>query len=145
MTDKTDKTKERVYSSLGDISTSDPDFARALRPSRPTVICLCGSTRFWREYQEANRDETLRGNIVLTVGFYMYPPQAQPLFPGLMETVLPAIKAELDELHLRKIDMADEVLFLNRDGYMGESTRRELAYAREKGKVIRFLESPAGS
>jgi hypothetical protein len=49
-------------------------------------------------------------------------------------------KKRLDELHLRKIDLADEVLFLNRGGYLGESSLRELAYAKKQGKVIRFLE-----
>ena len=52
----------------------------------------------------------------------------------------PEKKAELDTLHLRKIDMADEVLILNVGGYIGESTSRELAYARKNGKRVRFLE-----
>ena len=51
----------------------------------------------------------------------------------------PHLKPQLDELHLRKIDMADEVLILNVNGYIGESTSRELAYAQKQGKMIRFL------
>lgn len=55
----------------------------------------------------------------------------------------PDTKARLDELHLRKIDLADEVLILNVGGYIGESTRRELAYAQSLGKSVRFLEDSA--
>lgn len=50
------------------------------------------------------------------------------------------VKHALDELHLRKIDLADEVLILNPGRYLGESTRRELAYARRMGKRVRSLE-----
>jgi hypothetical protein len=52
----------------------------------------------------------------------------------------PELKVRLDELHKRKIDLADEVLILNVGGYLGESTRSELAYARYLGKPVRFLE-----
>ena len=61
---------------------------------------------------------------------------------SLLEKAQPQ-KAKLDELHLRKIDLASEVLILNRDGYIGDSTRRELEYAKEQGRVIRYLE-PSG-
>jgi hypothetical protein len=46
----------------------------------------------------------------------------------------------LDELHLRKIDLADEVLIINIDGYIGEGTKREIKYALEHNKPVRFLE-----
>jgi len=64
----------------------------------------------------------------------------QDVLGHLSEDDLRAIKAKLDTLHLRKIDMADEVLILNVGGYIGESTRRELDYARRLGKTIRFWE-----
>jgi len=62
------------------------------------------------------------------------------LFVSLDSDAMRGTKAKLDELHLRKIDLADEVLILNVDGYIGESTRNELNYAKSKGKKIRFLE-----
>lgn len=99
---------------------------------RPRIVCLCGSTRFSEAFQAANLRETLAGNIVLTIGLDMKSDAAL----GLPEDT----KAKLDELHLRKIDLADEVLILNVGGYIGESTARELAYARERGKAVRFLE-----
>jgi nucleoside 2-deoxyribosyltransferase len=49
-------------------------------------------------------------------------------------------KAALDELHLRKIELADEVLVLNVNGYVGESTRREISYAEQLGKPVHWLE-----
>lgn len=100
---------------------------------RPTVVCLCGSTRFGEAFREANLRETLAGRIVLTIGCDTKSDDALGLGPE--------VKPMLDELHLRKIDMADEVLILNVGGYIGESTRRELKYARVYGKRIRFLES----
>jgi hypothetical protein len=125
---------------LGDPALYQAFVARVKETAaRPKIVCLCGSTRFWKEYQEANRAETLAGNIVLSVGFFVHAPEAQA-GPALMETVNVAEKRALDELHLRKIDVCDEVLFLNVDGYMGESTRAELEYATAAGKAIRSLE-----
>lgn len=96
----------------------------------PKIVTLCGSTKFKDDYVRANRDETLKGAIVISVGLF-----------GHREGIDTGgdVKAALDELHLRKIDLADEVLFINRDDYLGESTRRELAYARREGKLIRFM------
>lgn len=103
----------------------------------PTIVCLCGSTRFYRQFQAANYRETLKGNIVLTVGFY---PHAQDEIHGGDMHITPDQKIALDELHKRKIDLADEVLVLNVGGYIGESTRSEISYAWDKQKLVRFLE-----
>ena len=103
-----------------------------LPPSFPTTVCLCGSTRFRDAYLDAQRTETLAGRIVLTVGLLGHHEGLDMDGP---------VKAMLDELHLRKIDLADEILVLNVGGYIGESTRREIAYAKRKGKHIRWLEA----
>lgn len=100
--------------------------------ARPTVVCLCGSSRFGEAFREANLRETLAGRIVLTIGCDTKSDDAI----GLGSEVKPM----LDQLHLRKIDLADQVLILNVGGYVGESTRRELAYATVRGKVVRWLE-----
>ena len=97
----------------------------------PKIVCLCGSTRFKSMFEEVNRDETLKGNIVLSVGVFGYSD-----FPGLKEED----KTRLDCLHLEKIKMADEIIFLNKDGYIGESTFTELKFAYGLSKPIRFLE-----
>lgn len=114
----------------------------AAKPPRPTVVCLCGSTRFSEAFQQANLQETLAGRIVLTIGCDMR--SDADLFADKSAEALAAIKADLDTLHLRKIDMADEVLILNVGGYIGESTRRELAYAEAQGKTVRYLEAVDG-
>ncbi len=105
---------------------------------RPRIVCLCGSTRFWREFQRASLAETLAGKIVLSIGAASGTDDEH--FGNLPREEYERVKAMLDELHLRKIDLADEVLVLNVGGYIGESTRRELAYARSLGKPVRWLE-----
>jgi len=103
---------------------------------RPIIVCLCGSTRFGRAFAEANKAETLAGHIVLTIGCDRHSDSELGITPEQ--------KCRLDELHLRKIDLADEVLVLNLGGYLGESTRNEIAYARRTGKPVRFLEPEGG-
>lgn len=88
---------------------------------------------------EANFRETMAGKVVLSVGFYMHRPEAVQVH-GETVGITPEQKIMLDELHMRKIDLADEVLILNVGGYIGESTRRELDYAVRLGKKVRFLE-----
>jgi len=106
---------------------------------KPTVVCLCGSTRFYEAFAKANLDETLAGKIVLTIG--MTTQSDAELFAHLSEEERVRIKADLDELHRRKIDLSDEILVLNVGGYIGESTQGEIEYARKTGKKIRYLES----
>jgi hypothetical protein len=102
----------------------------------PTIVCLCGSTRFGEAFRDANLRETVAGKIVVSIGCDLR--NDYDLWPD--EATRERLKRELDELHLRKIDLADEVLILNVGGYIGESTARELAYARCHGKAVRFLE-----
>ncbi len=102
---------------------------------KPTIVCLCGSTRFYDQFQRAYYGETMAGKIVLSVGFM--PDSAEH---GEHIGITPAQKEALDVLHLEKVKMADEVLILNVGGYIGQSTARELAYALELGKSVRFLE-----
>jgi hypothetical protein len=106
--------------------------------NQPTIVCLCGSTRFWRTFQQASLEETMAGRIVLSIGAASGTDDEH--FGNLPRDEYDRVKTMLDELHLRKIDLADEVLILNVGGYIGESTARELAYARKLGKVVRFLE-----
>jgi hypothetical protein len=104
----------------------------------PTIVCLCGSTRFWREFQAASLRETLAGKIVLSIGAASGTDDEH--FGNLSREDYDRVKYQLDELHLRKIELADEVLILNKDGYIGPSTTREHDHARALGKTIRYLE-----
>ena len=94
-------------------------------PDRPEIVCICGSVRFAEEMREANRALTFAGVIVLAPG------EADEVISSEQKTLL-------DALHLRKIDLADRVLIVNPGGYIGESTRREIAYARAAGKPVSF-------
>lgn len=96
------------------------------------VITLCGSTRFKDEYLAAQKRLTLEGNIVISVGLFGH--------SGDNEVWTEGTKAMLDDMHLRKIDMADEIFVINVGGYIGESTRREIAYAQKSGKIVKYLE-----
>lgn len=103
----------------------------------PKVVCLCGSTRFWKTFRDVGLKLTLQGKIVLSIGICA--PDSRVLaHPNSSHGKLQ--KRKLDELHLRKIDLADEVLFLNVGGYIGESTKRELEYTKLVGKPYKFLE-----
>ena len=96
------------------------------------VITLCGSTRFRDAFLEAQKRLTLEGNIVISVGLFGH--------SGDEEVWKPGTKEMLDDMHKRKIDMADEIFVINVSGYIGESTRSEIEYARAAGKGIRYLE-----
>jgi hypothetical protein len=99
-----------------------------------TIVCLCGSTLFRDAFLEAARDETLAGRIVLSVGSFGHADG---------RSITDEQKAALDELHLRKIDLAHEVLIINPGSYIGESTKREIAHAIRTGKPVRYLVPPA--
>lgn len=96
------------------------------------VITLCGSTRFKDAFMEAQKRLTLGGNIVISVGLFGH--------SGDDEVWIEGTKEMLDDMHLRKIDLADEVFVINVGGYIGSSTRREIEYARKTGKAVRYLE-----
>lgn len=109
------------------------------KQAAPTIVCLCGSTRFYKEFQRANYELTMKGEIVLSVGFYMHSSQDAH---GEAVGCTPEQKEELDQLHFRKIELADYVYVINVGGYIGESTRNEIHHAQSLGKRIEYLESP---
>jgi hypothetical protein len=101
----------------------------------PNIVCLCGSTRFKEAFELANFEETMKGSIVLSVGFYHH---------ASLKQVRQEDKEKLDILHFRKIDLAHEILVLNVDGYIGYSTKREIAYALGHQTKVRFLDEKTG-
>lgn len=102
------------------------------------MITLCGSTRFRDAFMEAQKRLTLEGNIVISVGLFGHAGDTE-VWDGMDEGTLSKNKEMLDDMHKRKIDMADEIYVINVDGYIGESTRSEIDYAREHGKGVRYL------
>lgn len=96
------------------------------------VITLCGSTRFKDEFIREQKRLTLEGNIVISVGLFGH--------SGDTEVWNENIKEMLDDMHKRKIDMADEIFVINKDGYIGSSTKSEIAYAAATGKKVNYME-----
>lgn len=101
----------------------------------PLIVCLCGSTRFVDTFNKWRKNLTLEGKIVVSIELVL--PQSTREDPQHNDY---KTKQMLDELHFRKIDLADEVMILNIGGYIGNSTRKELEYALSIGRVVRYLE-----
>jgi hypothetical protein len=115
-----------------------PGPVEAVPAAFPLIVCLCGSTRFYDEFRRANLRLTLAGQIVLSIGCDTKS-DGDLTAAAELGTDPAAIKGRLDDLHKRKIDLADYVLVLNVGGYVGESTRSEIAYAAATGKPVRYL------
>lgn len=95
------------------------------------IITLCGSTRFRDEFFEVQKQLTLKGYIVISVGLFGH--------SGDQEVWTDGTKEMLDDMHLRKIDLADEIFVVNPGGYIGASTRSEIAYAKANNKKVNYL------
>ena len=93
------------------------------------VITLCGSMKFKDDFLREQKRLTLEGNIVLAPNMFE------------LENITSNIKSMLDEMHKRKIDLADEVFVINKNGYIGSSTKSEIEYAQNLGKKINFMEN----
>lgn len=105
----------------------------------PKIVCLCGSSRFYDAFQQANYDKTMAGEIVLSIGFYPHSKAEYGHGEGVGHDS--DEKIALDELHKRKIDLCDYVYVLNVDGYVGDSTKSEMEYAKKLRKSIEYLEA----
>ena len=105
------------------------------------VITLCGSTRFKDQFIEAQKKLTLEGNIVISVGLFGHSGD-QEVWENMDEGTLTKTKEMLDDMHKRKIDMADAIFVINVGGYVGSSTKSEIEYAITHGKEVRYLEEP---
>jgi len=103
------------------------------------VITLCGSTRFKEQFMKAQKELTLQGNIVISVGLFGHSGD-QEVWENMDEGTVTKTKEMLDDMHKRKIDMADEIFVVNVDAYIGESTKSEIAYAQATGKKVNYLE-----
>lgn len=114
------------------------DNLRRVKAGYP-VITLCGSTRFKDEFLEVQKRLTLEGNIVISVGLFGHSGD-QEVWDGMDEGTLSKTKTMLDDMHKRKIDMADAIYVINVGGYIGESTKSEIDYAILHDKTVKYLE-----
>lgn len=128
------------------------------------IITLCGSNKFWEEFIHQNFIQTLNGNIVFTMGgfreiisiigndYSRYQnnglkenyPYHEDITINIKHDISPEEKELVDQVHLQKIRLSDEIFVINKYGYIGESTKREMAFAFTKHKVVNFLEPELG-
>ncbi len=101
------------------------------KPDYP-IITLCGSTRFKDDFMRVQKELTLQGYIVISVGLFGH--------SGDQEVWDERTKEMLDNMHKRKIDMAQAIYVINKNGYIGSSTRSEIEYAKAAGKEIYYME-----
>lgn len=101
------------------------------KPDYP-IITLCGSTRFKDDFMRVQKELTLQGYIVISVGLFGH--------SGDQEVWNEGTKEMLDIMHKRKIDLAQAIYVINKDGYIGSSTRSEIEYAKAAGKEIYYME-----
>lgn len=116
-----------LFAMIKSIKVTDKFIGKGVNSLR--VITLCGSTKFKKQFEQANAYLTLQGNIVIGLAFF----EQSEGFEITQE------QAELlENIHYRKIDISDEIFVIDVDGYIGSSTRKEIEYARAKGKTIRY-------
>lgn len=97
------------------------------------VVTLCGSTRFKDDFMRVQKELTLQGYIVISVGLFGY--------SGDNEVWSEGTKEMLDDMHKRKIDMSDEIYVINVDGYIGDSMKSEIEYAKQHNKKVNYINS----
>ena len=95
------------------------------------IITLCGSTKFKDEFMDMQKKLTLEGNLILSVGAFGH--------SGDKEVWTEGMKKMLDNMHKRKIDLADEIFVIDKNGYIGESTKSEIEYAINTGKKVNYM------
>ena len=103
------------------------------------VITLCGYTKFKDEFLKAQKDLSLKGNIVISVGLFGHSGDFE-VWENMDEGTITKTKEMLDDMHKRKIDMSDEIFVINVNGYIGDSTKSEIEYAIKTGKKVNYLE-----
>lgn len=99
--------------------------------NRYNIITLCGSIKFKSEFMKVQEELTLKGNIVFTPNF----------FNNVKDEINMETRKMLDEMHRQKIHMSNEIYVINVGGYIGESTKSEIEYAKSNGKKISYLEN----
>jgi hypothetical protein len=137
---------DAIQNDASAVGVPEPQMAAQLRAlgamaelleAMPRIVCLIGSTRFFQDFADLNLSYTLRGYIVLSIG-------CDTKKDGDLNYTQ-FIKDDLDKLHMWKLILCDEVVCINRDGYIGESTAREIGYARMLGKEITWFQPQFGA
>ena len=121
---------DRIYKKY--LNIFDTDLVRFLKSKHRKIVTICGSSKFKDEILQANQDLTLLGYMVFIDGVFAHADNVD-----LYEEE----KKQLDDLHKEKILISDAIYVVNKDGYIGESTKSEIEFAKEHNKEIMYLES----
>lgn len=110
---------------------------------RPKVYTLCGSSRFPEAFHLVNAHLSMQGHVVISLGLFGHAdePRGARFLTSDGDESTPE-KTALDQLHFRKIDLSDAIFVVNVGGYVGSSTKREIAYAEANGKQVEWLFTP---
>ena len=104
------------------------------------IITLCGSTKFKDDFMRVQKELTLAGNIVISVGLFGHSGDNE-VWENMDEGTKTKTKIMLDDMHKRKIDISDEIFVINKNGYIGESTKSEIEYAKMTNKTVNYMEN----
>lgn len=96
------------------------------------IITLCGSTKFKDDFIRVQKELTLKWNIILTVGLFGH--------SGDSEVWKPCVKEMMGDMHKRRILMSNEIYVINKNNYIGESTKSEIEFAKKHSKKITYME-----
>ena len=127
---------EKICEACGHTKTAD-GCPTCLKTNRPKLVCICGSSRFVAESAVAAWELNKQG----VATFFM--PLLPRWYPGVREhhqAEAEGVAKNLDDLWLKLIAIADEVLVINVGGYIGERTRIEITHAKFLGKPVKFME-----
>lgn len=103
------------------------------------VITLCGSTKFKDEFIRIQKELTLQGNIVISVGLFGHSGDNE-VWDNTDIGSYSKTKLMLDEMHKQKIEMSDAIYVINPNGYIGDSTKNEIIFAFDRNKKVMSLE-----
>ena len=130
--EKTEDTKCMCKDFQEQVNSGFCHCGRFYKTPKPKIITLCGSTKFKDEFMRVQKELTLLGYLVISVGCFGHSGDDKVWTEGTKEM--------LDEIHKAKIDLADEIFVINVNGYIGESTRSEIEWATALKKKIHYLE-----
>lgn len=103
------------------------------------IITLCGSTKFKDDFMKEQKRLSLEGNIVISVGLFGHSGDHE-VWEQMDDGTKTKTKEMLDDMHKRKIDLSDEIFVINKNGYIGESTKSEIEYAIKTNKKVNYME-----
>ena len=130
-----EKKKKGIYVLEDTSDPTNPDNWKLLEePHKFKVITLCGSSKFKEEFIEVAEKLSLEGNIIISLGLFGHA-------DNKYDTVITdEIKEMLDKAHMQKIEMSDAIFVINKNGYIGKSTKNEIKYAMSLDKEVIYLE-----